>query len=344
MITCFTTSQCPARLTRTYCSVLKNAALFGFILYSLTTAAHAEHLRFGTIKGSANLFQSLPILVAVQKKFFEQEGLTVELIPLAGTTQMVDELDKGTIDLSYTATPYLVSAALKGSDAVAVVGGPATTIYSIVSKPAVKNFDDLRGKTIALSRPEDIISISALDLLAKKGIDRSNFAVKELIGTPQRSECLAAGDCAAAALSQPDDFKYQAKGFNILATSSEVLPKLQFTVIAARRSWAEQHKDIVVRFAKAMGHAYRYVGDPKNKEEIIKLGASVTQSTEDISRKTYSLYYEPYSGVLPKQGEISLQGFQKVIELMDGAGTLNQPLPNAERFIDLQFLQAAGLQ
>jgi hypothetical protein len=39
-----------------------------------------------------------------------------------------------------------------------------------------------------------------------------------------------------------------------------------------------------------------------------------------------------------------MSGFAKVIELLGDAGAIPRPLPPAERFVDLQFLRAAGLQ
>ncbi len=57
-----------------------------------------------------------------------------------------------------------------------------------------------------------------------------------------------------------------------------------------------------------------------------------------------ALFFEPERGVLPKQGEIDLAGLAQVIALMGEAGVLKAPLPSPERFVDLQYLRAAGLQ
>jgi hypothetical protein len=69
-----------------------------------------------------------------------------------------------------------------------------------------------------------------------------------------------------------------------------------------------------------------------------------TGSPEDIARQTLALYFEPDRGVVPKQGEIDVKGFGQVIQIMVEAGELKPPSPPPERFIDLQYLKAAGLQ
>jgi hypothetical protein len=84
--------------------------------------------------------------------------------------------------------------------------------------------------------------------------------------------------------------------------------------------------------------------DPANREEVVRLVLETTGSPEDIARQTLSLYFEPDRGVVPKQGEIDVKGFAQVIQVMHEAGELKAPLPAVERFIDLQYLKAAGIQ
>jgi hypothetical protein len=57
-----------------------------------------------------------------------------------------------------------------------------------------------------------------------------------------------------------------------------------------------------------------------------------------------SLYFDPDRGVIPKRGEIDVKGFGEVIRVMGEVGELKPPLPAVERFIDLQYLKAAGIQ
>ena len=57
-----------------------------------------------------------------------------------------------------------------------------------------------------------------------------------------------------------------------------------------------------------------------------------------------SLFFEPERNVLPRHGEIDLKGIATAIEFMAEAGVLKAPLPPPERFVDLRYLQAAGLQ
>ena len=301
-------------------------------------------LRYGQIANSARSISSVALTVAQRKGFLEREGIDLEVVGLRGTQYQIEALDKGNVELSHTATPYLIQAVLGGSNAVGVVGAAANTIYSLVAQPQIKSFEDLRGKLIGLSLPIDTISIATRMLLARHGLPESSYRTKELVGTPVRADCLTGGECAAVPLGQPDDIVFAQKGFSKLGDSLEVIPALQFSVIAARRDWAQSHKDAVLRFTRAFGAAYRFMREPANRDEMTRIAAESTGAPPEVARAVLAFFYEPDRGVMPRQAEIDMAGLTAVIELLGRTGELKAPLPAAERFVDLQYLKAAGLQ
>ncbi len=232
-------------------------------------------LRFGQIANSARSVSSIALTVAQRKGFLEREGIDLKVVGLRGTQYQIEELDKGSVELSHTATPYLIQAVLAGSSSVAVVGAAANTIYSLIAQPQIKSFDDLRGKLVGLSLPVDTISIASRMLLEKHGLGDAAYRSKELVGTPVRAECLMRGECAAVPLGQPDDIVLAQKGFTKLGDSLEVIPSLQFSVIAARRDWAAANRDAVLRFTRAFAAAYRFMRDPANRDEMTRITAEI---------------------------------------------------------------------
>jgi hypothetical protein len=99
-----------------------------------------------------------------------------------------------------------------------------------------------------------------------------------------------------------------------------------------------------VRYVRALGAAFRYIRDPTKRNSVVKTIVETTGSTEAIAKQTLALFFDPERGVLPNQAEINVKGLDQVIAFMGEAGNLKAPLPAAERFVDLQYLQAAGMQ
>jgi ABC-type nitrate/sulfonate/bicarbonate transport system substrate-binding protein len=134
------------------------------------------------------------------------------------------------------------------------------------------------------------------------------------------------------------------QGYRLLGLSTEAVPDFVYTVTAARKSWAEKNKDAVGRFVRGLGAAFRFIRDPARRDDVVRTIVETTGFAEANARLSLALYFEPERNVLPRQGEIDLKGFATAIEFMGEAGVLKAPLPPPERFVDLQYLRAAGLQ
>jgi ABC-type nitrate/sulfonate/bicarbonate transport system substrate-binding protein len=311
-------------------------------------AATAEtlSLRYGQAYSSAHSIFSLPVAVAEREGLFVREGLDVQVVvPIpGGSDKMIAALHDEWVDLTHVATPFLIRAVLAGSDAVAIAAEFKSPVYSLIVRPEIDTFTDLRGKLVGLADEAGSISISMRKLLALHGLHEGDFGVKVVEGTPARWGCLRRGECDAVVLGQPQDLQAVEQGYRLLGLSNEAAPDYLYTVTAVRRSWAELHKFEVVRYVRAMASAFRFIRDPKNRDRVTKIVAATTGSSETIAAQTLNLFLAPDRGVLPKQAEIDLKELEQVIAMMEEAGTLKPPLPKAERFVDLQYLQAAGVE
>ena len=322
------------------------AANLGFFALQARAQTPADFLdiRYGETASPLQSVFALPILVAEREKFFARRGLHFSIVPVQGGGEAtVDVLTEGRADISHVATNFLISAALKGSDAVAVAAEFNNPIYSLVAKPWIKSFDDLRGKLVGMADMTGTVSLATLALMAKHGLARGDVTIKVVEGTPSRFACLIREDCDAAPLGQPQDFFATRQGFNILGLSSEATPNFLYTVTIARRSWAERNSEAVVRYARALVDAFHFIRDPANRDSVAGTIRDAWGSSDSSARETLSLYFEPEKNVLPMAGEISVKGMAQVIDFMDKAGAFKGAKPAPEAFMDTRYLRAAGV-
>jgi ABC-type nitrate/sulfonate/bicarbonate transport system substrate-binding protein len=327
------------------CLVIAIGLLLWAAEQNSAAAADPIPLRYGQAYSALRSIFALPILVAEREGYFLREGLDFGTVPVpGGGEKLVEALHNGTADTTHVATPFLIQAALKGSDAVAFAAEFNNPVYSLVAKPNIKTYDDLRGKLIGVAAEDGSITISIRKLLAMKGLHRDDFRARFVDGTPERLACLNSADCDAVPLGQPQDFVAMRRGNRLLGLSTEAVPEYLYTVTAVRRSWAETHKDVLVRYLHALASAFHYIRNASLRDQVIKTIVDTTGFSEANAKLTLSLYFEPERNVVPRQGEISMEGMQAAIDMMGEAGVLKAPLPPPERFVDLQYLQAAGLQ
>ncbi|HUQ73132.1 MAG TPA: ABC transporter substrate-binding protein [Burkholderiales bacterium] len=321
------------------------AAVLGLAALA-SAAAQGTLLRYGQAPSAHKSVYSLPSAVAQREGFFQAEGVDFRLvIPIdGGADRMIAELHAGTIDVTHVATPFLVRAALAGSDAVAIAAEFNDPIYSLIAQPGIARIADLKGKTVGLADPGGSISYSMRKLLALHGLGERDIEVKMVEGTPARLGCLRRADCAAVPLGQPQDLLAQSEGFRLLGRSNEAVPPYLYTVTAARRSWAAANTDTAVRYVKALARAFRFIDDPQRRDQVAATLAEITGVSLPIATKVLALYAEPGRRVLPRQGEIDLAGLRQVIAFMGEAAQLEGAAPQAERFVDLRYLALAGIR
>ncbi len=322
--------------------------LAALLCASLSPTARGDELitlRYGQNAAGATGLSSLPLTLAQRKNFFVREGINLVVVPIAGgTDRIVTALDRGEIDAGKNATPYLIQAVLKGSDAVAIMSQTSNPIYSLIARPEIKTFVDLKGRTLGLSTPGDTITLSTLRLLALKRLGTTDFATKVVVGTAARFACLKSGECAAVPMGQPEDLDAIREGFPRLAFTYEAGADLLFNVDMTRRAWGAQNKDTLVRFARAMASAYAFMNDPKNRDEVLKIMVENSGVAPTVAAEIFAPYLEAAKNVLPRRGELDMAAFNRVIKLMAEVGAIPSPAPGAEKFVDLQYLQAAGIQ
>jgi ABC-type nitrate/sulfonate/bicarbonate transport system substrate-binding protein len=315
------------------------------ICFCQTAAGQAIPLRYGQAYSALQSIFALPILVAEREGYFFRAGLDFGMVPVPGGGEgLITALHDGTADISHVATPFLVRAALAGSDAVAIVAEFNNPVYSLVAKPENVTYADLKGKLIGVAAETGSITASIRKLLTLNGLRKEDYRTRFVDGTPERFVCLTAGDCDAVPLGQPHDFVAMRRGYRLLGLSTEAVPEYLYTVTAARRSWAAANKDTVVRYVSAVSEAFKFIRDPARRGEVLKTIVDTTGFAPANAQLTLALYLEPDRGVLPKLGEINIKGMEQAITLMGESGVIKVPLPAAERFVDLQYLRAAGVQ
>lgn len=319
-------------------ALLALAAAFG------GAGAQGTLLRYGQALSAQKSIYSLPVALAEREGLFRREGIDFRVvIPIpGGADRMIAALHDDTVDLTHVATPFLVRAALAGSDAVAIAAEFNDPIYSLVARPEIARIADLKGRVVALADPGGSITYSMRKLLALHSVREADLQVKVIDGTPARLNCLRRGGCDAVPLGQPQDLLAQAEGYRLLGISNDAVPSYVYTVTAARRSWAARNPDTVARYVRALAAAFATIRDPAKRAVVIAAIFEIAGASRAIAEGVLDLYAG--KKVLPQRGEIDMEGIAQVIAFMGEAGQLKSPLPEAARFVDLRYLQLAGVR
>lgn len=247
-----------------------------------------------------------PFYLAVQKGFFAEEGMDVELIqvnPRLGATAVLNG------DIDFTTT---FGSTLRG-----IVGGfpikfVAVSVrkseHFLVARPEIKELKDLKGKRLAVSTLFGTDQRAAEEMLRAKGFPVGFVKPIALGDAPVRAQALRSGIVESASLSSPFDLTLKADGYRVLGGPQDLEFALPTSGIAVSNRLLQQNPQYVKRAVRALMKAHRYVFE--NKKEVVPLMMRYLEQASDIAERSYDLLVISLS----KNGEITDQEWDILTE------------------------------
>jgi ABC-type nitrate/sulfonate/bicarbonate transport system substrate-binding protein len=174
-----------------------------FLLMILCSALQAKNVVIAT---SSVVLTNTPIWVGIEKKFFEESGLTIQYIVMRSDLA-VKGLISGDVDYMQSASSVL-RAAVAGAPLVTILGVYNRTFFDLVAKPEIKSVSDLRGKAIAISRYGASTEYAVRFALKANGIDPDKDVKLLSVGggsDAARITALDGGIISAAVLQVPSN-------------------------------------------------------------------------------------------------------------------------------------------
>jgi NitT/TauT family transport system substrate-binding protein len=205
----------------------------------------------------------LPFYVAQQQGYFEDEGITVELVPVKSGQEsnaliQANEIDGVLTDVQSVALFNQETPQLK-IISIARRAYPDYPHFRIVAAKgfAVNGPEDLAGVPIGISQ-NTIIEYLADRLLAEYGLPADQMAIEEVSAIPVRFEMLMEGQLKAALLPEPlgeaalatgatlvvDDTQFPQYSQSVLAFTTDSLTAQPNTIKAFQRAWNKAVVDI----------------------------------------------------------------------------------------------------
>jgi NitT/TauT family transport system substrate-binding protein len=98
---------------------------------------------------------STPSWVTHEMGFWKKNGLDVELILLSGGARMLPALISGSVDMILGSDTGVTLANLQGANLVRIGVTMNSLGYSLVTQPAIRSIEDLKGKVLGTGRGRD---------------------------------------------------------------------------------------------------------------------------------------------------------------------------------------------
>ncbi len=244
------------------------AALLIFFCFSPSADAK-DRLAVGYTSASG-VFAGL--WIAQEAKLFDKYNIDSHLILIASGSLMVQSMLGGDLPISAAAGSASVDAALAGSDMTmfgALVKVPA---FYIMALPEIKSIDDLRGKSVGVTRFGSSTDFTMRYVLKKQGLepgkDVTLLQTGDLFGAAAMLKTRA---IVAAPFSSPLNLKAEEAGAKTLMNMGKAGVYFPHDAFMARRAFLSANEDLVRRFIKGYSEAvHKLQTDPDGSKRAIK--------------------------------------------------------------------------
>ena len=289
-----------------------------------------------------------PSFVATEKGFFERNGITVTLQETPSSVAQMTGLAESKFDIAITAVDNIV-AYVEGQGEAPI--GPQPEFFAfmgsdsgfltLVVAPEIKNFANLKGKTLSVDARTTGYAFVLFEMLRRNGLSDQDYRVETAGGMTQRWQALREQKQDGTLLSTPFNILAKEQHFNQIAQVIDVMGAYQGNVAATRRSWAQANRTKVIAFIRGYVQAIDWLYDKANHDEAIKiLLKNLPQMSPELAQQSYNELLDPRGGFFRK-GRVNMQGLRTVLALRTRYAEPKKTLKNPMNYYDPSYYDAA---
>lgn len=232
--------------------------------------------------------------VADAKGFYTKHGVKVDRVTTQTASAATQLQVTGEISVG-RGLPPAVQADVKSNGNVHLIDVADTLIrppFTVNAASSINSYQDLVGKTIAVSTPTDSTTVVTEQALAKLGIPTDNIDMNPIGGTAERLAGLQQGAVQATLMLPPLNFKAEAGGFHRIGYIPDDLGenyKFAFVSVIVNRDWAKENKALLVNYLRARNDALKFMANKSNRDEVSSILAKSTGVDDATTQKIYDL-------------------------------------------------------
>ena len=218
----------------------------------------------------------LPLPVAKDRGFFQQEGLNVDFVLMPAALN-IKVLLSGDIQYATTITAGVV-ANIRGVNTRVIMCFVDRVLLDLVSTPEINSITDLKGKLLGISSRGGLHDVTMRRIFAQSGMDPSQATFITVGGQGAMLASLQSKRIAAGLLNPPHNFLAYREGLKNLGFAGNFV-RIPSTGIVTMRETLERSPDQVRRMLRALARARAFAKE--NKPATVAILKRFVQLNDD---------------------------------------------------------------
>ena len=287
----------------------------------------------------------LPVHVAYQNGYFDEEGLDVEFAVYGDGPVAFQGMHAGDSQFSLLSVEPVFRAYEEGLESTFVAAVQKTRLYAFVGSKDITDVKQLKGKSIFAGAPGSAPYSFVSNILRNAGLNPETDVTFVTMQYGASMVALSQGTIAASYMNVDNRIEFENIDGNVLVdtvdmeTRKEVFGSELFEgeIITTTKKFAKENPETVQKFVNAVVKGSKWIEEHSDKEAAELVSPLFEGTPVDILTKKISIFRQAYS----PDGMISKEGYAAVEKFAIDTGIIKQPI-GYENIVDMSFVEKAN--
>jgi len=250
---------------------------------------------------------------------FEKYGLKCEHVYIRGQSPALAALANDQVQFNYGAADGSLPGLAAGVDAKFVASPLVKLPYVMVARKDIRRPEDLKGKSIGVTRPGDLSARLSRQVVRKFGLTADDVTIHPIGGSQQeRYQAMVGNVVQAILVTPPLDVRAKSDGFNVIYRLIDLdIPFIYSSLITNYRMLRER-PETVQRMVAALAETVYFV--EKNPEKAkAAIAKAMRVKDEEALQSSYNVYAKE---IVDRTMMVPGKSISEAVEIARDTGTI----------------------
>lgn len=286
-----------------------------------------------------------PMYVAIEKGYFEDEGIDLELVTGFGADKTMTALLSGEADIGFMGPETTVYTYNEGANDKVINFAQLTQRAGnfVVAREEMPDFtwEDLKGKTVLGGRDGGMPEMVFEYVLKDKGIDPAkDLTIDKSIDFGSTAAAFSGGNGDFSIEFEPGATNLEQEGSGYVVASVGIdSGYVPYTAFSAKASYMEENADVIQSFTNALQKGMDYV----NKHSAKEIAKVIAPQFKDTDEETISTIVERYQTQDTWKSNLifSEESYNLLLDILESSDVLSSR-PPYEEMITTSYAEKAA--
>jgi NitT/TauT family transport system substrate-binding protein len=230
------------------------------------------------------------LYTAMDNGLFEKYGIKVDHKFISGSAMNLAALSADEISFLYCAADGTIPGLASGVDGKLIASPLIGLPYVLLAHKDIKRLEDLKGKSIGVSKAGDLDDRLMKTMLKKFNLSTADVSIRPIGGSqPERYNAMMGGIVQAAPVTPPLDARGRKDGLNVIFNLKDLNLPFIYSSVHANPKTLKERPQLVQRFVAAVAEAVHFAEKNPDKAKA-SLSKVLRINDSEILQSAYDAY------------------------------------------------------